>query len=73
MRGSTCPRRNTPSSIGNRVRTVAFWLTAPPASMRRDRIRHHDITVRLTTVVLREVPCEALLADPAPACFAPTT
>jgi hypothetical protein len=53
-----------------RVRTVALWLTTPPASHPRDEMRVDDITVKVTTVVLHEVKASVLLADPRTACFA---
>jgi hypothetical protein len=53
-----------------RVRTVAFWLTPPPKGHPRDEMTVDDITVKVTTVVLREVKASALLADPRTACFA---
>ncbi len=53
-----------------RVRTVALWLTPPPAGHPRDEMRVDDITVKVTTVVLRNVKASVLLADPGTACFA---
>jgi hypothetical protein len=53
-----------------RVRTVALWLKTPPAKQPREAMTVDDITVRVTTVVLRMVPASVLLADPRTACFA---
>ncbi len=53
-----------------RVRTVAIWLTSPPKGQPRDEMTVDDITVTVTTVVLRDVRASVLLADPTTACFA---
>ena len=53
-----------------RVRTVALWLTSPPKDQSTAQVTVHDITVRVTTVVLHEVRASVLLADPRTACFA---
>ncbi len=53
-----------------RVRTVALWLTTPPAGHPRGEMRVDDITVKVTTTVLHEVKASVLLADPRTACFA---
>ncbi len=53
-----------------RVRTVALWLTSPPAEQPRDEMVVHDISVKVTTVVLQKVKASVLLADPRTACFA---
>jgi hypothetical protein len=53
-----------------RVRTVAIWLTRPPKRHPRDRMSVHDITVKVTTVVLRDVRASTLLASASTACFA---
>jgi len=53
-----------------RVRTIALWLTAPPAKQPREVLAVDDITVKVTTVVLQKVPASVLLADPGTACFA---
>jgi hypothetical protein len=56
---------------GNRrVRTMALWLVSPPKDQPRNEVSVGDITVKVTTVVLREVPASKLLATPATACFA---
>ena len=52
------------------VRTVAVWLTDPPVSQARGEIERGDVRVRVRNVVLPRVPAEALLEDPACACFA---
>jgi hypothetical protein len=54
-----------------RVKTFALWVIRPPRRQRLDTIRHHDLSVDVTSVVLREVPVAVLLASPASACFAP--
>ena len=54
-----------------RVRTVAFWLVRPPGSYPRGPVFSvHDITVKVTSVVLEDVPASVLLADPRTACLA---
>jgi hypothetical protein len=53
-----------------RVRTVALWLTAPPAEQPREAMAVDDITVKVTTVVLQKVPASVLLANPRAVCFA---
>jgi hypothetical protein len=53
-----------------RVRTMALWLVPPSKDRPRDEVSVGDITVKVTTVVLREVPASKLLANPATACFA---
>lgn len=53
-----------------RVRTVAIWLTSPPTAQPRDEMRVDDITVKVTTVVLRDVKASVLLSDGTTACFA---
>ena len=53
-----------------KVRTVALWLTSPPREQPRDTRTVDAITVKVTTVVLREVKASVLLADPRTACFA---
>lgn len=45
-----------------RVRTLALWLISPPAAQRREKITREDVTVRLRSVVLAEVPAELLLS-----------
>jgi hypothetical protein len=52
------------------VHSVAFWILRPPISQRRDEIEIGDVRVRITTVVLPEIPAAALLEPPAAACFA---
>jgi hypothetical protein len=54
-----------------RVRTVALWLIVPPRSQRRDTIVVDMVTVRVTSVVVPEIPAELLLSNPRTACFAP--
>ncbi|HEX2690554.1 MAG TPA: hypothetical protein VHN14_28255 [Kofleriaceae bacterium] len=53
-----------------RVRTVALWLIPPPSTQPRNEVAAGDITVKVTTIVLPEVPASSLLSDPATACFA---
>jgi hypothetical protein len=53
-----------------RVRTAALWLIPPPAAQPRGAVTAGDITVKVTTIVLPEVPASVLLADAATACFA---
>jgi hypothetical protein len=53
-----------------RVRTVALWLTSRPTDQPRDEMVVHDITVKVTTVVLHKVRASVLLADPRTTCFA---
>jgi hypothetical protein len=53
-----------------RVRTVALWLSSPPKLQPRATLTVDDITVKVTTVVLREVKAGVLLSDPRTACFA---
>jgi hypothetical protein len=53
-----------------RVRTVAVWLTNPPRRQPRGAMRVHDITVKVSTVVLHEAKASVLLADSRTACFA---
>jgi hypothetical protein len=54
-----------------RVRTVALWLIVPPRSQRKDTIVVDTVTVRVTSVVVPEIPAELLLSNPRTACFAP--
>ncbi|MBI2897557.1 MAG: hypothetical protein HYY06_28625 [Deltaproteobacteria bacterium] len=54
-----------------RVRSVAIWLVRPPASQRVDRIEIGDVTVRVSVMVLPDVPATRLLSDPELACLAP--
>jgi hypothetical protein len=54
-----------------RVQTVALWLIVPPASQRRDTIVVGNVTVRVNSVVVPEIPAELLLSNPRTACFAP--
>ncbi len=53
-----------------RVRTVTLWLIPPPKDQSKDEVTVHDVTVKVTTIVLRDVPASKLLADAATACFA---
>lgn len=53
-----------------RVRTVAIWLIPPPEEQPKDVLTVDDISVKVTTIVLPEVPAGLLLADPRTACFA---
>jgi hypothetical protein len=48
-----------------RVRTVALWLTAPPRAQPRSVMAVDDITVKVTTVVLRR--CARACSWPIPA------
>ncbi|MEI8257074.1 MAG: hypothetical protein WCJ30_15480 [Deltaproteobacteria bacterium] len=54
-----------------RVRSIAIWVTRPSRSQRVEAFEHGDVTVRMTTVVLEEVPAVTLLASGETACFAP--
>lgn len=53
-----------------RVRTVALWLIPLPGTQPRNEAVAGDITVKVTTIVLPEVPASSLLSDPATTCFA---
>lgn len=53
-----------------RVRTVALWLTQLPPGQTRHVMRCDDITVRVKTVVLPNVPAAKLLANPKTVCLA---
>ena len=53
-----------------RVRTVALWLTRPPKDQPKDVVTAGDISVKVTTIVLADVPAGLLLADPKTACVA---
>lgn len=53
-----------------RVRTVALWLIPLPSTQPRNEVAAGDITVKVATIVLPEVPASSLLSDPATACFA---
>jgi hypothetical protein len=53
-----------------RVRTVALWLIPLPSTQPRNEVAAGDITVKVTTIVLPEVPASSLLSDPATTCFA---
>lgn len=53
-----------------RVRTIAVWLTRLPKGQTRNVMRHDDISVRVKTIVLPNVPAAKLLANPKTACFA---
>lgn len=52
------------------VRTVALWFTDPPAREARGEVERNDVRVRVSNVIVPRVPAEALLEDPACACFA---
>jgi len=53
-----------------RVRTVALWLIPLPKAQPKHEITAGDITVKVTTIVLPEIPATWLLSNPASACFA---
>jgi hypothetical protein len=53
-----------------RVRSVAVWLMPLPKGQTRNIMRHADISVRVKTIVLPNVPAAKLLANPKTACFA---
>jgi hypothetical protein len=53
-----------------RVRTVALWLIPLPGAQPKNELTAGDITVKVTTIVLPEVPATWLLSNPATACFA---
>src|SRR5262245_47349238 len=44
-----------------RVRTVALWLMPLPKGQPKDEVTVDDITVKVTTIVLPEVPASSLL------------
>ncbi|MEI8255140.1 MAG: hypothetical protein WCJ30_05650 [Deltaproteobacteria bacterium] len=54
-----------------RVRSIAIWVTRPSRTQRVEAFEHGDVTVRMTTVVLEDVPAAALLERGETACFAP--
>ena len=54
-----------------RVHTFAIWLIRPPEPQRAQRLVHHGITVRVSSLIVPDVPVERLLRDPRTACFAP--
>ncbi len=54
-----------------RVRSIAIWVTRPSRTQRVEAYEHGDVTVRMTTVVLEEIPAADLLAQADTACFAP--
>ncbi len=49
---------------------MAFWLIQPPKDYPTDRFCVHDITVKVTTIVLEQVGASVLLADKRTACLA---
>ncbi len=53
------------------VKTVALWLLRPPPAQRRGVLVWGDIRVKVTHVLLPDVPATRLLASAATACFAP--
>lgn len=53
-----------------RVRTTAIWLVPLPRGQSHNVMQHHDISVRVKTIVLPKVPAVKLLANPKTACFA---
>jgi hypothetical protein len=53
------------------VQTVALWLIVPPPRQRRNTIVVGNVTVRVTSLVVPEIPAELLLSSPRTACFAP--
>ncbi len=52
------------------VKTTAIWLMPLPKGQPRNIMRHADISVRVKTIVLPNVPAGKLLANPKTACFA---
>jgi hypothetical protein len=54
-----------------RVTTFALWLLRPPRRQRTDVITVGALSVKVTSVVLREIPVATLLTSPVTACFAP--
>jgi hypothetical protein len=52
------------------VSTVALWLIPLPNTQPRNEVAAGDITVKVTTIVLPEVPASSLLSERATACFA---
>jgi hypothetical protein len=52
------------------VRTCAIWLRPPRPDQRVGTIDRGSVTVRVETIVLREVPSALLLTAPETACFA---
>jgi hypothetical protein len=53
-----------------RVRTVALWLIPLPGAQPKNEIAAGDITVKVTTIVLPELPASRLLSGSATACLA---
>jgi hypothetical protein len=53
-----------------RVHTVALWVIRPPEHQRLEEVERHGVRVRVTSLVLRELPAELLLSDARTACFA---
>lgn len=54
-----------------RVRSFAIWLIPPPNGQSRRTMRCDDISVRVKTIVLPNVPATKLLANPKTVCLAP--
>lgn len=54
-----------------RVHTFAVWLIRPPEPQRARRLVHHRITVRVSNLVVPDVPADRLLRDARTVCFAP--
>ena len=55
---------------GFHVHSVAIWTLPPPQRQRRDQIVRGDVIVRITTVVLPELPASLLIGRRGLACFA---
>ena len=53
------------------VRTVALWMTAPSAAQRQGLITRGGVTIRVTSIVVPELPASLLLQRAQTACFAP--
>jgi hypothetical protein len=53
------------------VRTIALWMTTPPAAQRQGSITRAGVTVHVTPIVVPELPASLLLARAQTACFAP--
>ena len=53
-----------------RVRTVALWLIPLPSPQPKNELTAGDITVKVTTIVLPDIPATWLLSNPATACYA---
>jgi hypothetical protein len=53
-----------------RVHSMALWVIRPPEHQRLEEVERHGMRLRVTSLVLRELPAELLLSDARTACFA---